>query len=45
MWVELLKKYDFTELPKIVEKTFSIPISNAFVKRGLMKEIVYKWKW
>jgi len=33
MWVELFKKNNFTELPKIIGKIFSIPISNAFVER------------
>ncbi|KAL4104819.1 hypothetical protein QTP88_020095 [Uroleucon formosanum] len=32
-WVELFKKNNFTELPKIIGKIFSIPISNAFVER------------
>lgn len=33
MWVELFKKNNFTELPKIIGKIFSIPVSNAFVER------------
>lgn len=33
MWVELFKKGNFTELPKIIGQIFSIPISNAFVER------------
>lgn len=34
LWVQLLKfAPTFTELPKIIGKIFSIPISNAFVER------------
>lgn len=32
IWVGLLKKNNFIELPKIIRKIFSIPISNAFVE-------------
>jgi len=42
MWVKLLKKYDFSELPKIVGKILSIRISNAFVERvfSLMENLL-----
>jgi hypothetical protein len=42
MWVELFKKYDFTELPKIVGKILATPISNAFVEHifSLMENLL-----
>lgn len=33
MWVQIFKESNFSELPKLVGKILSIPVSNAFVER------------